>query len=66
MTPVKSSNIEAIGYDNATGTLKVKFKGGGLYHYENVSATQFEAFLNAESHGKHFHANFKSKRKTPF
>jgi hypothetical protein len=34
--PVQSSNVEAIGYDPATETLEVKFKGGTAYRYNRV------------------------------
>lgn len=33
---VVSSNIAAIGYDQSTSTLEVRFKNGGIYHYHNV------------------------------
>ena len=66
MKPVKSSNIEAIGYDPATQTLAVKFRHGGVYHYEGVPASAHEALVNAKSVGGHFFQHirngFKSAR----
>ncbi|HZX79908.1 MAG TPA: KTSC domain-containing protein [Lysobacter sp.] len=37
LAPVKSSNVDAIGYDAATGRMGVRFKGGAVYHYEGVT-----------------------------
>ena len=54
LTPVKSSQIESIGYDVASKTLAIKFNSGGLYHYSGVSAADFKSFKNAKSIGSHF------------
>lgn len=61
LSPVKSSQVEAIGFDN--GTLAVKYKNGGLYHYHGVSAEDFAACQKCESIGKHLHAHIKPKFK---
>lgn len=59
LTPVKSNQVKAIGYDEATQTLAVTFMRGtgAIYHYPNVSKEAHEAFIKAESIGKHFGAN---------
>lgn len=54
--PVESSNIAAIGYDPATKTLQVDFKGGRKYHYQRVSQEVFDELAAAPSVGKHFAA----------
>lgn len=65
MTPVKSSQIHSIGYDPATQTLAVRFKERAsgkptsLYHYQNVTPANFDAFRNAESIGSHFYRHIK-------
>lgn len=59
MKAVKSSNIESLGYDEATKTLAVKFKSGGTYHYSDITADQHTAFSGAKSIGAHFHENFR-------
>jgi hypothetical protein len=57
---VKSSLLQAIGYDEASKTLLIEFKGktegepGKVYKYNGVSQETFEKFRTAESHGKHF------------
>lgn len=63
MTPVKSSNVEAVGYDSATGTLRVTFKGGGTYDYAGATAQTYGALITAKSPGsylrKHVRGAFK-------
>lgn len=66
MNPVKSGQIAEIGHDPATKTMAVKFHGGSVYHYANVSPEQFSTFQGAESIGKHFGAHFKKNEKHPF
>jgi len=66
MQSVASSQIDAIGHDPETNTLKVVFKGGNAYEYANVTAEQFDDFLNADSIGKHFGAHFKNNGSHPY
>ncbi len=57
MTPVSSSNIASIGYEN--GTLHIRFHRGGLYAYSNVPINVYQGLMNASSHGEYFHAHIK-------
>ena len=61
LTPVKSSNIEAIGH--AGTALRVQFKGGKVFEYPGVSAAEFNALHTAPSVGSHFGAHIRSKFK---
>ena len=72
---VESSQIHSIGHDAETNTLAIRFyRGygrdqhpGALYHYDNFTAQDFEAFKNAESIGRHFGKNIKPfAEKYPF
>ncbi len=67
LTPVESSNIKAIGYDEATETLTVKFLTDKEYEYSGVEKEHFHKMLLAESVGKYFHReirpNFECKKK---
>lgn len=60
LTPVTSSNIEAIGHDPETNTLRVQFKGSGTYDYAGVSAEDHAALVGAGSIGSHFHKNIRT------
>ena len=56
MIPVSSSNLESVGYDTETKTLKIKFHNG-LYEYYNVPESIYHGLINASSKGK-YHAAF--------
>jgi hypothetical protein len=64
LTPVESSQIEAIGYSPARQVLAIKFKNktgtGPTYEYDNVSQTLFDEFLAADSKGRFFRDRIKS------
>lgn len=61
LVPVRSSNIEAVGYDPATRTMGVRFKGGMTYHHLDVSPEAHGALMSAPSKGAHYHQNVKGK-----
>lgn len=56
LTPVTSNQIKAVGYDAATKTLAITFTRGpgNVYTYDGIEPEAHEAFINAESLGKHF------------
>ena len=56
LTPVKSSNVAAVGYLDEDGVLLVRYHDGSLHARPGVSREQFEALLTAESKGKFLHA----------
>lgn len=67
LTPVKSSQIAAIGYDKPASTLIVQFKYGGHYAYANVTPEDYKLLMDSESVGKVFGALIKSNpAKYPF
>lgn len=61
LVPVTSSQVKAIGYDQATKTLAIKFNSGGVYHYDNVEPEKHTAFMAAESKGKFFGKEIRGK-----
>lgn len=62
LTPVDSSQVNAVGYDAQTKTLAVQFKHGAqaIYHYPGVEPETHAAFVGAESPGKFFRDNLKT------
>lgn len=58
---VSSSNIAAIGYDEALQTLEVEFKDSAIYQYFNVPLPSYEALMSAPSHGTFLNANIKGQ-----
>lgn len=58
MTPVTSSNIAAIGYDDQSATLTIQFiKENAVYEYYDVPQYVYDELSVAESHGKYAHQN---------
>jgi hypothetical protein len=58
-TPVSSSNIASIGYDQQSMTLEVEFLNGAVYQYYSVPESEHEALMSADSHGKYLDAYIK-------
>lgn len=63
MTPVESSQIIAIGYDEPVEQLFVKFKGGGIYRYDFVEKSRHDELMAAESKGRYFGKEIKGNSK---
>ena len=58
LTPVTSSNIKALGWEDEV--LTVEFATGKTYEYQNVGKPMFDTLVGAESVGKTFIALIKS------
>ena len=59
MTSVSSSNLESVGYDASTETLRVGFLNGGLYDYHSVPEHLYQGLMSASSHGSYLDAHIK-------
>lgn len=55
-TPVTSSSIVSIGYDERRRVLEVEFVGGGVYRYYDVPPDAVETLRTARSIGRTFNA----------
>jgi hypothetical protein len=51
-TPVQSSSLHSVGYEN--GVLEIQFQGGGVYRYFDVPDRIHQALLAAPSKGRFF------------
>lgn len=60
MDAVKSSAIKATERD-PSGIVHVQFHSGGTHSFGPFTEAQYQAFVNAPSVGKHFHANILKK-----
>ncbi|MGS0682847.1 KTSC domain-containing protein [Shewanella sp. 125m-7] len=58
-TPVDSSNVVSVGYDEGTSTLEVEFNSG-LYQYFEVPAYVYEELMSSDSKGSYLHRNVKN------
>jgi hypothetical protein len=60
MIEVQSSDLAWVEY-NWSGTLTIGFHSGGVYDYYGVPPSKYASLMNANSHGKYFHANIKRR-----
>ena len=64
LTEVLSTNIRAIGYEEESNTLAVKFAyGDSIYHYFQVPSEVYKLLMASPSVGSFFEANIKHKYK---
>lgn len=61
MIPVVSSNLEAVGYDEESRELSVRFHGGALYRYQDVPEDVYRGLLEAGSPGRFLNSDIKGK-----
>lgn len=54
-----SSNMESAAYHR--GRLLVTFKSGAIYSYDDVPIKVFKELITAESHGRYFSKNIRTK-----
>lgn len=67
MEPVKISQVEAVGYDAPTKTMRVRFKAGSTYDYQNVSGDLHAQIVSAPSIGQAINQTLKKNpQKFPF
>ena len=59
--PVTSSNIAAVGYDEASRTLEILFTNGRVYQYFDVPTQAHRALMNAGSYGQYLNQHIKGK-----
>lgn len=58
-TPVDSSNISSIGYDEGSNTLEIEFHSGGIYQYFDVPIGIHQGIMGAGSKGQYFAQHIK-------
>lgn len=54
-----SSSVVAHGYDASARRMRLTFKSGGSYDYEDVPPEVYAELAGAKSIGAHFHAHIK-------
>jgi len=58
---ISSTNLESLSWDSKTNKLIITFKGGNKYSYSEFFEADLLKFLNADSMGKYFHSEIRSK-----
>lgn len=54
ITPVESSTLASVGYDESSDLLQLEFRSRALYRYFAVPAAVHQALLAATSKGRYF------------
>jgi hypothetical protein len=62
-TPVMSSHLASVGYDEQTGRLAVEFRDGEIYEYANVPQETYIELITSKSVGKFFNQAIRSQFK---
>lgn len=58
-TPVDSSNISSIGYDEDSNTLEIEFHSGAVYQYFDIPLNVFQGIMGPGSKGQYFAQHIK-------
>ena len=61
MNPVASSYITAVGYDEESKTMRIRFTDGAQFDYAGVSEAVYDALASSPSPGGFFHKNIRGK-----
>lgn len=61
MISLSSSAIAAVGYDAASSTLIVEFRGGRTYRHPGVPVAVYLELVNASSPGSYYNAYIRSR-----
>jgi len=61
MTPVRSSNVAAVGWDDDAQELLVEFKDGSTYAYPSAGNAAYQDLLEATSPGQYVNRWLKSQ-----
>ena len=59
-TPLSSTSIRSLGYDQPSQTLEVEFLNGAIYQYYNVPENMYSEMMKASSKGKFLHLYIKN------
>jgi hypothetical protein len=59
--PLESKMFTSSAYDSARQILYLRFTSGEVYCYFDFPASQYQEFLDAESHGRYFLSNIRDR-----
>lgn len=61
MVRVSSSAIRAVGYDGATGRMKIAFVEGHAYDFCRVPSYVYQGLMNARSKGVYYNDHIRDR-----
>lgn len=59
-TPVESTDLASVGYDERRHVLEIEFRSGGIYRYAEVPKETFSGLMASESKGRYFAAHIRN------
>jgi hypothetical protein len=59
--PLESKMFTSVAYDAGKATLYLRFQTGEVYRYFDFSEDHYQAFLAAESKGRHFRSHIRDR-----
>jgi hypothetical protein len=59
--PLESKMLASSAYDEEKRILYLRFRSGDVYRYFEFPEERYQAFLDAESHGRYFLSNIKNQ-----
>jgi hypothetical protein len=59
--PLDSELLASAAYDRGKQTLYLRFRSGEVYRYFELPGEQYQAFLDAESHGRYFLSHIRNQ-----
>ncbi|WP_354266695.1 KTSC domain-containing protein [Bradyrhizobium sp. I1.7.5] len=63
-TPVRSSTLVSVGYDETKQLLEIEFRKNSVYQYSGVPKAVYEQLMAAASKGKVFDQRVRDKFRT--
>lgn len=60
-TALDSNMFTSVAYDDDKCVLYLRFRTGEVYRYFDVTTKDYQALLDADSHGRHFLANIRDR-----
>ena len=63
-TPVRSSTLVSVGYDDPEQVLELEFKRNSVYQYFSVPKALYDQLMAASSKGKFFDQKIRDKFRT--
>ena len=59
--PLDSELLASAAYDACKQTLYLRFRSGDVYRYFELPGDQYQALLDAESHGRYFLSHIRNQ-----
>lgn len=66
MKDIESGLIRRLGHDPVANVLRIEFKNGVTYDYQNFDSDHYGQLSQSDSKGKWYHANLRGNADHPY